>query len=52
LHSIDAELTQMCEQKSEAWIRLDFWPKEEINEHSFRLRNARAKHQQLATNEN
>ena len=47
LHSIDNELAAMCDQKSEAWIRPDFWPKEKINEHGIRLIDVRDKYKQL-----
>lgn len=52
LHSIDAELAQMCEQKSAAWIRPDFWPKDKIDEHGIRLRDVKVRYRQLATDEN
>lgn len=47
LHCIDAELAQLCDQKSEAWISPDFWPKEKIDEHGMRLSEVKDKYRNL-----
>tara|TARA_R110001583_G_C5616101_1_gene405800 strand:+ start:1187 stop:1582 length:396 start_codon:yes stop_codon:yes gene_type:complete len=52
LHSIDAELAALCEQKSEAWIRPDFWPKEKIEEYGIRLSDVKDKYKKLRTAKN
>lgn len=52
LQGIDVELAQMCDQKSEAWIRPDFWPKDKMDEHGIRLRDVRARYKQLVASKN
>jgi len=49
LHDIDPELAALCEQKSEAWISPDFWPKEKIDDHGIRLSDVKDKYRKLRT---
>ncbi len=49
LHNIDGELASLCEQKSEAWIRPDMWPKDKIEEHGIRLSDVKDKYKKLKT---
>ena len=43
LNHIDAELAALCDQKSEAWISPDFWPKDKIDENGIRLGDLKEK---------